>query len=60
MYEIRIKNAITLDVELDEMYLTPEMVEEIIIDNAPEYSYKKWDLYEKANNGQWYLKFESE
>lgn len=60
MYEIRISNGLTLEVELDSMFLTPEMVEDIISDNASEYVFEDWALYEKSNNGEWFLKFESE
>ena len=60
MYEIRISNGLTLEVELNSMFLTPEMVEEIINDNASEYIFEEWSLYEQSNNGEWFLKFESE
>lgn len=59
MYEIRINNGLTLEVELYSMFLTPEMVEEIISDNASEYVFEDWALYERANDGEWFLKFES-
>ena len=47
MYEIRISNGLTLEVELNSMFLTPEMVEEIINDNASEYIFEEWSLYEQ-------------
>jgi len=58
-YEIRLASGSTLEIDLESMFLTYEMVEQIIKENAPEYTTQEWALFEKDSNNEWYEKFDS-
>ena len=58
-YQIKFANGLNLEIDLESMYLTPEMTQEIIQDNAPEEAHVSWELYEQGGNGQWFIKFDS-
>jgi len=58
-YQIKFANGLNLEIDLESMYVTPEMTQEIIQDNAPEEAHVSWELHEQGGNGQWFIKFDS-
>ncbi len=58
-YQIVLNAGCVLEIELEDMNLTPEMVEEIINSHAPDCVGQEWDLFEKDNSGVWFTKFSS-
>jgi len=58
-YQILFANGLMLEIDLESMYLTPEMTQEIIQDNAPEEAHVSWELHEQDTDGAWFFKFDS-
>ncbi len=52
-YTIQFENGMNLEIDLESMYLTPEMAQEIVQDNAPEDAHLSWDLHRKGADGEW-------
>lgn len=59
-YTIQFENGMTLEIDLESMYLTPEMAEVIVKDNSPEDAHLSWDLHQKGADGEWSIIYQHE